>query len=119
MSRILRRHVFLEDPTSHEIVSLVAGQEVPDWADELLSNSEHLFTDDVTAPAAHNKKRTVAHQETKKPEPEEVETPSRGASAATWRKFARQAGVTIPKGASRDDIVQRILEAIPDLDIED
>jgi hypothetical protein len=119
MARILRRSTFLEDPVSHEIVSIVAGQELPDWAEKALSGAEHLFVDDVPSPAAAKAKRSVEHREVPQEEPGELETPARTASAAAWRKFAKHAGVTIPKGASRDDIVQRVLDAIPDLDIED
>ena len=50
-------------------------------------------------------------------EDEPVKIPAKTASAAAWRKFAKASGVSIPSGASRDDIIQRVLDEIPDLDI--
>lgn len=116
MARVLRRSVFLENPESHVIVSLATGQTVPDWAEPLLSGADHLFEDDAPTPRVE-KKRTVAHKAEAVAENEPVKVPAKTASAAAWRKFAKASGVSIPSGASRDDIIQRVLDEIPDLDI--
>lgn len=119
MARILRRNVFVENPSRRGFPeSFVAGQELPDWAEKLLKDSDHLFTEEKEERPKETP-RKAEHTEEKKEAPKELKTPARSASAATWRKFAAAAGVNVPKGASRDDIVERVLESVPDLDIED
>lgn len=119
MARILRRNVYVENPSHRGFpVALVAGQEIPDWAEELLRYSDHLF-DEEAKERPKESLRKVQHTEEKKEAPKELKTPARSASAATWRKFAAAAGVNVPKGSSRDDIVERVVAAVPDLDIED
>lgn len=99
------------------LTKFYAGETVPDWAEDRLG--DHLFEDgrgDVAAPKEVD--RSLVQLPESAPEPEEeLKVPKRNAAAATWRKFAKEASVTLPAKATRDEIIEKVLESNPDLEI--
>lgn len=119
MGRTLKQNVVLRrNPPVGPLTTLKAGETVPDWAEDLVG--EHLFEDgqgDVAAPKEVD--RSLISLPENPPEPEEeLKVPKRTAAAATWRKFATdQAKVKLPAKATRDEIIEKVLESHPDLEI--
>lgn len=118
MAEVLKQNVLLrKEPPHGEIFTFVAGQELPDWAKDRVG--KHLFED---ARASKTEAKEVERNLPVAPEviPEdesEVTVPARGASAAAWKKFAKEANVQIPDRAKRDEIIALVEEAHPDLEI--
>lgn len=118
MSEVLKQNVLLrKDPPHGEISSFVAGEALPDWAKDRVG--KHLFEG---ARASKNEAKEVERKlpavPDVAPEPdEELTVPKRGASAASWKKFANESHVTIPDRAKRDEIIALVEAAHPDLEI--
>lgn len=102
-----------------EVVALLAGTKVPDWAEDQLT-SPHLFTvEEVEAVPSTGGPGKLPNPPKRPEEPEEeLEVPSAGASVATWRKFAKHHDIEIPSKASRDEIIEAVRAAMPDIEIE-
>jgi len=100
-----------------DLVCLMAGTEAPDWAVPMLG--DHLFTE------APEREPVVAQagpadlpEGTPEPEPQlgaELEVPKRNAAKATWKNFAESKGLVIPASMSRDEIIEEVIESIPEL----
>lgn len=118
MGRVLKHNtVVRRNPPIGELTVLKAGETVPDWAENLVG--DHLFEDDrggVAAPKEVDRSLVQLPEEPPQPE-EELKVPKRNAAAATWRKFAKEASVTLPAKATRDEIIEKVLESYPDLEI--
>lgn len=100
-----------------DLVCLMAGTEAPDWAVPMLG--DHLFTEaperePVVAQAGPaDLPEGTPEQE---PQPEaELEVPKRNAAKATWKNFAESRGLVIPAIMSRDEIIEEVIESIPEL----
>lgn len=119
MGKVLKRAVALRPNTSSRVEVFFAGQELPDWAENLVG--EHLFTEEKTPnPSQVGPKKTglptpPPKEEVKPAATKRSEVPSKSASKATWKKFADQHGVEVPEDASRDDIVLRVEAKFPEL----
>lgn len=118
MSKTLLHNVVLRQAGGlGDLVCLMAGTEAPDWAVPMLG--DHVFTE------APERKPVVAQagpselpQGTPEPEvaPEaELEVPKRNAAKATWKNFAESKGLVIPASMSRDEIIEEVIESIPEL----
>lgn len=120
--KILKFNTFVSDNPPHgNTVPLLAGTEVPDWAWSQLEGSTHLFEDGQTQSSAKapqpnaEKAPEAAPEPAKQAEKTEVKIPKRSASRAAWVKFAEAVSVKVPDSSSRDEIIERVLDAHPDL----
>lgn len=120
--KILKYNTFVSDNPPHgNTVALLAGTEVPDWAWSQLEKSTHLFEDgqpqsSAKAPEPKAKETSEAAPEpAKQAEKTEVKIPKRSASRAAWVKFAEAVSVKVPDSSSRDEIIERVEAAHPDL----
>lgn len=118
MARVLKQNTMLRrNPPVGPITYLSVGDTVPDWAEDRIG--DHLFEDgrgDVAAPKEVDRKLVEVPEKTPEPKPE-LEVPSLKAAAATWRKFAKEAGVDLPAKATRDEIIELVRIEHPDLEI--
>lgn len=100
-----------------DLVCLMAGTEAPDWAVPMLG--DHLFTEALERePVVAQAGPSELPQGTPEPEaaPEaELEVPKRNAAKATWKNFAESKGLVIPASMSRDEIIEEVIESIPEL----
>lgn len=118
MGQVLKRNVVLrQNPPSGPLTVLKAGEKVPEWAEDRLG--KHLFEDglgDGNAPKEVDRKLVTLPEVAPKQE-EELKVPSRAASAAVWRKFAKAGGTQLPQKITRDEIIEKVLIEHPDLEI--
>lgn len=110
MAKVLKTNVAVqENPPFGAVKVFLAGTELPEEFAGQVGNHVYEESSEYTV---FNKE--VPGQLPSVPVEEEVveekelHVPSRTAAAATWRKFATEAGVTVPKGASRDDIIKLV-----------
>ena len=100
-----------------DLVCLMAGTEAPDWAVPMLG--DHLFTEaPERAPAVAQDGPADLPEGTTEPEPQpeaELEVPKRNSAKATWKNFAESKGLVIPASMSRDEIIEEVIESIPEL----
>lgn len=100
-----------------DLVCLMAGTEAPDWAVPMLG--DHLFTETPERePVVAQDGPADLPEGTTKPEPQpeaELEVPKRNAAKATWKNFAESKGLVIPASMSRDEIIEEVIESIPEL----
>lgn len=120
--KILKYNTFVSDNPPHgNTVALLAGTEVPDWAWSQLEKSDHLFEDGQpqSSAKAPEPKTEEAPEDTPAPdekaEEPKVKVPKRSASRAAWVKFAEAISVKVPDSSSRDEIIERVEAAHPDL----
>lgn len=124
MGKILKHNVFVSDnPPAGNLVALLAGQEVPDWAEEQLKDSPHLFREPEDAntirprnlPADKPKPKAKAEIEKTEKVEEAVEVPKKTASRQTWVNFATYLGIKLPEDISRNEIVERVESERPEV----
>lgn len=117
MGKVLKHNVMLRrNPPAGEVSSFKAGDTLPDWAEDRVG--EHLFEDARGEVEPKEVERKLPEPPAVKPEAEkELEVPSRKKSVATWRKFAKEAGVELPAKANREEIIEKVVEKHPDLEI--
>lgn len=119
MGRILKHNTIVRRvPYFGEIVRLRAGEEAPDWALDQLG--EHLFEEPTAnKPVAVDKRdRSLPKSEPKpEPVPERIEVPNRGAHVSQWRKFLEAHNFDVPKGTSRDEMIEMAEEKIEGIEI--
>lgn len=119
MSKKLTCNIFLrENPPLGEIKHFLAGETLPDWAEEALKDCEHLFTETQEA------QPTVQRESKGGPLPEEPEVtveehetphaPGRNASQVAWKRFAESIGVEVPESATRDQIIELVNTSHPE-----
>lgn len=119
---VLKHNVFLfRNYPAGPVVAVHAGEEVPDWAVSQLAGATHLFEEGstpvvVSEPAAGPLPEPKVVSE---PETTELAVPSLKASAPTWRAFAKNIGVEVAPKATRNEIVETVRLARPDLLIEE
>lgn len=81
----------VEHPETGERVTLFAGQEIPDWAEDLIGG--HL----VEAAAETSD------------EPDDLPpTSGKGSGVEAWAKYADAKGIAYPEGANRDEIIAAV-----------
>lgn len=119
MARVLKHNVTLrKNPPTGEIVTLLSGQNLPDWAEGMVG--DHLFTDEPTPVKAKPADKPLPREPEKElEEVEKVEMPDKGAHISKWRKFAESLGMKVAKGTTRDEIQGMVFSQYPDLDNED
>lgn len=118
MAKTLLHNTVVRQATAvGELVCLMAGTEAPDWAVPMLG--DHLFTETPERePVVAQTGPADLPQGTPEPEaqPEaELEVPKRNAAKATWKNFAESNGLVIPASMSRDEIIEEVIESIPEL----
>lgn len=100
-----------------DLVCLMAGTEAPDWAVPMLG--DHLFIEaPEREPVVAQDGPAYLPEGTTEPEPQpeaELEVPKRNAAKATWKNFAESKGLVIPASMSRDEIIEEVIESIPEL----
>lgn len=93
----LAGNTVLTHPETGAPVSLLKGQEIPDWADGLVG--DHLIEgndDDASSSEA-----TVTPDQ--KPP-----TSGKGSGLEAWQKYADDKGITYPEGANRDEVIAAV-----------
>lgn len=101
----LTANVLLRDPHTGTMTCLLAGSELPDWAEGQVGS--HVLTNDVadkpSAPAAAERKSDA----------QDAPPPRAGAgsSRAAWAKYATSHGVHVDADDNRDDIMDACTEA--------
>lgn len=119
MGRVLKHNTMLRrNPPNGEITVLKAGDELPDWAEGRVG--EHLFEDarGSRIEPKEVERKLPSHPVVEPEEEPELKVPTRKAGAPTWRKFAKEAGIIdLPAKATRDEIIEKVLEHNPDLEI--
>lgn len=101
------------------LVYLDAGTELPEWAEGRVG--DHLFEGEKTqekVQGAHAK--PIPDVERPEPAaPEEIEIPHREAHHTKWRSYLEGHGLNVPKGTTREEMIDTALERFPDLEIPD
>lgn len=120
MAGVLKQTTLLlrNDPAG-PVVAVLAGQEIPDWAVPLLRGKDHLFTV-ASEPDTGVTKASGPLPAPPAPvvrEEDEPKVPSRKAGAPTWKSFAKKIGVEVASKATRDEVIEAILAARPDIEI--
>lgn len=118
MGKILKHNITLrQDEPYGEVVSLLKGTELPDWAESLVG--EHVFEEFVDE-EPKRQSREIPTVKKKAEEKPENPVPSRGASVPEWKSFAKKAGIKdIPTSITRDELIAKVEEEFPDIEIED
>ena len=84
-----------------DLVCLMAGTEAPEREPVVAQDGPADLPEGTTEP---------------EPQPEaELEVPKRNAAKATWKNFAESKGLVIPASMSRDEIIEEVIESIPEL----
>lgn len=120
MAQVFKQNCLVRDnPPFGQLHSFKVGDKVPDWAEEQLASSPHLFRDsDPEEGVKRSPKKTSLSGPPVDPEPEpepELKVPSVKASGAIWSKFANELSLDVPEGAKRDEIVALVKKAHPEL----
>lgn len=90
--RVLTANVVVRDPQDGSPVCFDAGSVPPDWAKDLLG--AHLFEEPTASVAPPGG-------------PSEVPPKAgAGSGAKVWKAYAETHGLTVPDGASREDIIE-------------
>lgn len=128
MAKVLKQNVVLrENPPVGLLHAFVAGQTIPAWAEEQVSNSPHLFKgagDDRTSSTQRTRAQIDAvtpkpKKVKEKPVEDELDVPRVNSSKKIWFDFAKKAyGLEEEYSAiTRDEIVEKVRELDPDLEI--
>ncbi|MDD2326430.1 MAG: hypothetical protein PHW63_10635 [Alphaproteobacteria bacterium] len=106
-------------PPAGDITFFKAGDTLPEWAESFVGS--HLFEDaqGSTNGPKEVERKLPAGQVVEPPVEKELTVPSRKAGAATWKKFAKEAGYTVPPRATRNEIIEKVLEHNPGLEISE
>lgn len=119
MGRVVKHNVvFRGGAPDFDLVSVLAGQELPEWAEGLVG--DHVFQAPEEKKPAPKKDRSLPSPAPReKPKPEKVTVPHRGAAKARWVTFADTSRVKYAKNASRDDIIEAVEDQIEGIEIPD
>lgn len=102
-----------------KVIPLLAGTKVPEWAEDQLT-APHLYTVEEEKTASSGGPGPLPNPPAKpKVEEEEPEVPSAKSSVATWRNFAKHYGIDVPSKATRAEIIEKVQEVMPDIEIEE
>jgi hypothetical protein len=91
----LSSNTVLTHPETGVPVSLLKGQEIPDWAEGLVG--DHLV--DQVQPAAPAETPAVD---------EMPPTSGKGSGIEAWAGYANAKGIAYPEGANRDEIIAAV-----------
>lgn len=81
----------LRHPDSQQSVVLTAGSEVPEWAEKELADRDDIWeTPEVDADENGDGRPPLS---------------GKGSGKGAWADYAEELGLSVPEGASRDDIV--------------
>ena len=117
MTRRLVARVTLEDPDTRQHVSFGPGEEVPGWAEALITNPLAWVETTVEGdePEDDGAEAPVDSEHTETPEGEQPtegdDAPPRsgaGSGVGAWAKHARALGVPVTDEMSRDDIIAAV-----------
>lgn len=117
MGRVLKHNVALRQSLSGPVQTFSAGETLPDWAKDLVG--DHLFIEGESEPDFRVVKPKTGLPSAPKVVEEEVslDVPARSAAKAKWAKFLESAGIDFPTDASRDDLVDLAVKAMPDIEL--
>lgn len=89
---VLAANVALRNPDTGTVVVLVSGDEVPDWAVDLIDNPDILIDNPgVLCETGGEPPRT-----------------GKGSGRGAWADYAAEIGVDVAEGMTRDDIISAI-----------
>lgn len=93
----LADNTVLTHPETGVPISLLKGQEIPDWAEGLVG--DHLIAQDQLA---------TDTQATSPAGDEMPPTSGKGSGADAWAGYADRKGIAYPEGANRDEIIAAV-----------
>lgn len=105
MGRVLKQNVVLRQSLTSPVYSFRKGEELPDWAADLVG--DHVFEEKQAEPAFSRVKKTgLPSAPPVKEEKKEIEVPGRSSAKAKWAAFLDESGIEYPEDASRDDMIE-------------
>ena len=116
MGRVLKQNVVLRQSLTSPVYSFHKGEELPDWAADLVG--DHVYEEKQAEPTFTRVKKTgLPSAPTPKVEKKEIEVPSSNSAKAKWAAFLDESGIEYPEDASRDDMIKIAKAKIEGLEV--